>query len=62
MPLGDQARRVQALVGAVSHSRAKFCWVSEHQSQLEWHTPGTSTSRGHTRITAEHPEIQSTNS
>ena len=46
VPLGDQARRVQALIDTVSHSRAKFCWVSENQSQLAWHTRGTSTSRG----------------
>ena len=28
----------QALIGTLSHSRAKFCWVSEDQSQVAWHT------------------------
>ena len=36
--LGSRARRLQALIGTLSHSRAKFCWVSEDQSQLAWHT------------------------
>ena len=38
VPLGVRERRVQALIGTLSHSRAKFCWVSEDQSQLAWHT------------------------
>ena len=38
VPIGHQEQRVQALVGTLSHSRAKFCWVSEDQSQLAWHT------------------------
>lgn len=38
VPIGHQEVRVQALLGILSHSRAKFCWVSEDQSQLAWHT------------------------
>jgi Mu transposase, C-terminal domain len=38
VPIGNRERRVQALIGTLSHSRAKFCWVSEDQSQLAWHT------------------------
>ncbi len=38
VPIGHRERRVQALIGTLSHSRAKFCWVSEDQSQLAWHT------------------------
>jgi transposase len=38
VPIGSRERRVQALIGTLSHSRAKFCWVSEDQSQLAWHT------------------------
>lgn len=38
VPLGSRERRLQALIGTLSHSRAKFCWVSEDQSQLAWHT------------------------
>jgi transposase len=29
---------VQALVGVLSHSRARFCWVSEDATQLAWHS------------------------
>ncbi len=29
---------VQALVGTLSHSRARFCWASEDATQLAWHT------------------------
>lgn len=38
VPIGSRELRVQALLGTLSHSRAKFCWVSEDQSQLAWHT------------------------
>jgi len=38
VPIGGKRRRVQALVGTLSHSRARFCWVSRDQSQLAWHT------------------------
>ena len=38
LPIGHRELRVQALIGTLSHSRAKFCWVSEDQSQLAWHT------------------------
>ena len=34
VPLGARERRVQALIGTLSHGRAKFCWVREDQSQL----------------------------
>jgi transposase len=38
VPIGRKRRRIQALVGTLSHSRARFCWVSRDQSQLAWHT------------------------
>lgn len=38
VPIGGREQRIQALLGTLSHSRAKFCWVSEDQSQLAWHT------------------------
>jgi len=38
VPIGSKRRRVQALVGTLSHSRARFCWASRDQSQLAWHT------------------------
>lgn len=28
---------IQALLGALSHSRARFCWVSPDATQLAWH-------------------------
>ena len=28
VPLGTRERRIQALIGTLSYSRAKFCWVS----------------------------------
>ncbi len=37
-PIGRKRIRIEALVGALSHSRARFCWVSQDQSQLAWHT------------------------
>jgi len=36
--IGGERREVQALVGVLSHSRAKFCWVSAEATQLAWHT------------------------
>jgi len=36
--VGGEARVVQALVGMLSHSRARFCWVSAEATQLAWHT------------------------
>jgi len=38
VPIGARQRRLQALIGTLSHSRANFCWLSEDQSQLAWHT------------------------
>ena len=38
VPIGHRELHVQALIGTLSHSRAKFCWVSEDQTQLAWHT------------------------
>lgn len=38
VPIGGKRRKLQALVGTLSHSRARFCWVSRDQSQLAWHT------------------------
>lgn len=37
VPIGPKRQKLQALVGALSHSRARFCWASEDQSQLSWH-------------------------
>lgn len=37
-PIGGRKREIQVLLGTLSHSRARFCWVSEDQSQLAWHT------------------------
>lgn len=37
-PIGSRRERLQVLVGALSHSRARFSWVSRDQSQLAWHT------------------------
>ncbi len=38
VPIGAKRHRIQALVGTLSHSRARFCWVSRDQGQLAWHT------------------------
>lgn len=38
VPIGGKRQKVQALVGTLSHSRARFCWVSRDQCQLAWHT------------------------
>jgi transposase len=32
-----QETEVQALVGTLSHSRGRFCWVSRNATQLAWH-------------------------
>ncbi len=37
-PIGPRRQQLQMLVGALSHSRARFGWVSRDQSQLAWHT------------------------
>jgi transposase len=36
--IGGGRVSVQALVGVLSHSRARFCWVSEDATQLAWHS------------------------
>lgn len=36
--IGPKRVGLQALMGVLSHSRARFCWVSEDASQLAWHT------------------------
>jgi len=36
--IGGRRQPVQALLGVLSHSRAKFCWVSPDATQLAWHT------------------------
>ena len=36
--IGGRPQEIQALVGVLSHSRAKFCWVSGDATQLAWHT------------------------
>ncbi|MEN8145025.1 MAG: IS21 family transposase [Gemmatimonadota bacterium] len=38
VPIGGRKERLGALVGTLSHSRARFCWVSTDQGQLAWHT------------------------
>jgi hypothetical protein len=37
-PIGPRRQQLQMLMGALSHSRARFGWVSRDQSQLAWHT------------------------
>lgn len=37
-PIGAKTTELRALVGTLSHSRARFCWLSEDESQLAWHT------------------------
>jgi transposase len=34
---GSEPVKVQALTGVLSHSRARFCWISRDASQLAWH-------------------------
>jgi transposase len=36
--IGGCRQPVQALLGVLSHSRAKFCWASPDATQLAWHT------------------------
>lgn len=38
VPIGTRRPRLSLLLGAMSYSRAKFCWPSEDQTQLSWHT------------------------
>lgn len=38
VPIGPRQEELQALSGTLSHSRARFCWMSRDQSQLAWHT------------------------
>jgi transposase len=38
VPIGSKERRLQMLVGTLSHSRARFTWASPDQGQLAWHT------------------------
>lgn len=35
---GGERTSLQALIGVLAHSRARFCWVSRDASQLAWHT------------------------
>ncbi len=37
-PIGRRRERLQVLTGTLSHSRARFSWVSRDQTQLAWHT------------------------
>jgi transposase len=37
-PIGSRRQRLQMLTGTLSHSRARFSWASEDQTQLSWHT------------------------
>lgn len=36
-PIGSRRERLQVLTGTLSHSRARFSWVSRDQTQLSWH-------------------------
>lgn len=36
-PIGARKERLHVLVGTLSHSRARFGWLSEDQGQLAWH-------------------------
>ena len=38
IPIGAKRPELALLLGALSSSRAKFCWPSEDQTQLSWHT------------------------
>ncbi|MCG8468368.1 MAG: alpha/beta fold hydrolase [Gemmatimonadetes bacterium] len=49
VPIGGRRRRLQALIGTLSYSRGKFCWASEEQSQLAWHTAGLRCGRRRSR-------------
>ena len=38
VPIGTRRPKLGLLVGTLSYSRARFCWPSEDQTQLSWHT------------------------
>lgn len=38
VPIGPRRPMLGLLLGALSYSRARFCWPSEDQTQLSWHT------------------------
>lgn len=38
VPIGTRRPTLGLLLGALSYSRARFCWPSEDQTQLSWHT------------------------
>ena len=38
VPIGTRRPKLGLLLGTLSYSRAKFCWPSEDQTQLSWHT------------------------
>ena len=38
VPIGARRVELGLLLGTLSYSRAKFCWPSEDQTQLSWHT------------------------
>ncbi len=38
VPIGTRRMRLGLLLGTLSYSRARFCWPSEDQTQLSWHT------------------------
>ena len=38
VPIGTHRPKLGLLLGTLSYSRARFCWPSEDQTQLSWHT------------------------
>ena len=38
VPIGTRRPKLGLLLGTLSYSRARFCWPSEDQAQLSWHT------------------------
>ena len=38
VPIGTRRVELGLLLGTLSYSRARFCWPSEDQTQLSWHT------------------------
>ncbi|MCY4626384.1 MAG: hypothetical protein OXE58_02300 [Acidobacteria bacterium] len=38
VPIGTRRPKLGLLLGTLSYSRARFCWPSEDQTQLSWHT------------------------
>ena len=38
VPIRTRRPKLALMLGALSYSRAKFCWPSEDQTQLSWHT------------------------